>query len=211
MTLRVDDDRIDPGETIRVTGIAQDDTGLDWIQFEGRRDDNNNDNIEDPALARQEFDCDNQRQCANVFTLTPTVSGEYRLRARARDIDGNRSEWTTVSLRIRDGAANTPPAACSPRPPVAVTVAPGAPGSLQATIAVNGTGNAIQQVRFDPQNAIVRTNILPEQSGPFVLTPQNGTQSLTFTSLRRSPGAVMVRLVVVDACGEWPTFVGAGA
>ena len=61
------------------------------------------------------FACDNQTQCANVWTVSPTIPGEYTLRARAEGVDNVRSEWVTISFRVRAGnATNTPtPAATS--------------------------------------------------------------------------------------------------
>ena len=120
--IQSDDETVDPGQNVTITLIARDDTGdnpgIDWIQFEGQYEDsdngngndNDNDNDSDPsdpALARQELDCDDQTPCAKVFTITPTVAGDYVLRARAQDRDGNRSEWVTVPLRVREGNAPT--------------------------------------------------------------------------------------------------------
>ncbi|MDP8922047.1 MAG: hypothetical protein M3O34_04125 [Chloroflexota bacterium] len=120
VTLQIDDDRIDPGQDVQVTIIARDDNGVDWIQFEGVDEDNGNDNAaDDPALARQELDCDDRTECAQVFTISPTVAGDYVLRARARDTEGNRSEWTTTSLRVREGDAPTATPTATTVPPTA--------------------------------------------------------------------------------------------
>ena len=111
VTIQRDDAIIDPGQSVRVTIIARDETGVEWIQFEGEPEassDNDNDNsANDPVLGRQQFDCDNQTECAQIFTISPTVPGDYVLKARARDSDGNRSEWVTVDLRVRQGNAAT--------------------------------------------------------------------------------------------------------
>ena len=129
VSIQVDDERVDPGQRVRVTLIATDDTGVDWIQFEGRRDDdNNNDNAaDDPAFARQTLECDGETQCARFIDITPTISGDYRLRARARDQDENRSEWTSISLRVREGGAPTATATTGApaATPTATTAAPG--------------------------------------------------------------------------------------
>jgi len=121
VTLQVDDDRIDPGDTVAVTVIARYGTPIDWIQFEGVPGSNNNDNDvqTDPALTRQEFDCDDRTECANVWKVTPTISGDVTLRARARGVDGVRSEWSTLTLHIRAGATSTPTTAASATPTTA--------------------------------------------------------------------------------------------
>jgi hypothetical protein len=115
VTLQVDDNRIDPGQSIAVTVIARYATPIDWIEFEGVPGDNNNDNdvATDPALNRQRFDCDDRTECANVWTITPSISGNVTLRARSRGTDGVRSDWSTLTLRVRQGSA-TPTATTAP-------------------------------------------------------------------------------------------------
>jgi hypothetical protein len=113
VTIQVDDDLIDPGQSVSVTVIARYATPIDWIEFEGIESENNNENdndaSDDPALARQRFDCDDRTDCANVWTVTPTVPGRYTLRARGEGTDDVRSEWVTISFRVRDiGATATP-------------------------------------------------------------------------------------------------------
>jgi hypothetical protein len=111
-TFRVDDTRIDGGDEVNIEIIAEDDNGIDWIQFEGRRRDNDNENdnaSSDPELDRQENDCDERPQCSWNFSIRPTIGGDYDLRARARDTAGQRSEWTEIELEVRgDAATNTP-------------------------------------------------------------------------------------------------------
>jgi hypothetical protein len=128
VTLQVDDDKIDPGQTISVTVIARYATPIDWIQFEGVAGTNNNDNeaTVDPALTRQEFDCDSRTECANVWQITPTISGDVTLRARARGEDGVRSEWSTLTLHIRgtSTATATPGTPTVTATPVVVTATP---------------------------------------------------------------------------------------
>ncbi len=120
VTVQVDDDTIDPGQSVSVTVIANHTVGIDWIEFEGVYDGNqnsnknDNDSPADAAFARQRFDCDDsQKQCANVWTITPTISGRYTLRARARDVNDVRSDWVGISFRVRGtstGATATPTA-----------------------------------------------------------------------------------------------------
>jgi hypothetical protein len=119
-SFRVDDDRIDGGDSVEVTIIARDDDGVEWIQFEGVLQDsddndngngNGNDNADDPALARQEFDCDDQVECAKIFKITPNTQGDYELRARAEDTKDNRSEWSTIELEVRSTTSTATPTA----------------------------------------------------------------------------------------------------
>jgi len=136
VTLQVDDERIDPGQTIAVTVIARYPTAIDWIEFEGVPGDNNNDNdvATDPALTRQRFDCDGRTECANVWTITPSISGNVTLRARSRGKDGVRSDWSTLTLRVRQGTATTTPTAVV----VTATTAPptAAPAVATATATI---------------------------------------------------------------------------
>jgi hypothetical protein len=122
VTIQVDDDLIDPGQSISVTVIARYTGPIDWIEFEGIEnedsgDDNDNEASADPELSRKRFDCDDRTECANVWTLRPTVAGEYDLRARAEGVDDVRSEWVSTSFRVRAGSAtSTPNATNTPNP-----------------------------------------------------------------------------------------------
>ncbi|MCC6174494.1 MAG: hypothetical protein IT305_04245 [Chloroflexi bacterium] len=113
VTLQVDDDRIETGQHIAVTVIGNDDKGLEWIEWEGtivEGGDNDNRSTGDPALDdRHRHDCDDEKQCAFVWQVTPTKAGSYTLRARGRDNNGQRSEWTTLDLRIRQGSTTPTP------------------------------------------------------------------------------------------------------
>ena len=104
VTIQLDDDEIDPGDSIDVTVIGAYATGIDWIEWEGVKTENENDNTSstsDSELARKEHDCNGTTSCANVWSVKPTVSGDYDLRARGRGEDGVTSEWVTTSLRVR--------------------------------------------------------------------------------------------------------------
>ena len=118
MTIQLDDDAIDPGESVNVTVIATYPTAIDWIEWEGVKAENENDNessSSDPELSRKEHDCNGTTNCANVWSVKPTVPGEYHLRARARGEDGVTSEWVTTSLRVRTPDATSTPTQASQR------------------------------------------------------------------------------------------------
>ena len=105
MTIQLDDDAIDPGDSVSITVIASYPTAIEWIEWEAVEEDNGNDNessASDPELSGDEFDCDGSTNCANVWTVNPTVPGEYQVRARARAENGVTSEWVTTSLDVRD-------------------------------------------------------------------------------------------------------------
>ena len=90
--------------------------------------------------------------------------------------------------------------------------------TLRATLAARDAGctpnNRIRALRFTRL-----TNATVEVPGlPLVAAPSSGAlllaapvPSLTLTVHRLESGqAATVELVVTDACGDWPTFVGGG-
>jgi hypothetical protein len=115
--IQVDDDVIDPGQTVNITLIANYTGTIEWLEFEGVESENNNENdndaSDDPALARQRIDCDDVNPCAKVIAINPTIEGRYTLRARGRGTDGVRSDWFTTTLRVRAGDATSTPTATS--------------------------------------------------------------------------------------------------
>jgi len=116
VTIQLDDDAIDPGESIIVTVIASYDAGIDWIQWEGVKRENENDNESsetDPELSLKEHDCNGTQNCANVWSVKPTVPGDYRMRARGKGEDGITSDWVTTILHVRDTGATSQPATTS--------------------------------------------------------------------------------------------------
>jgi hypothetical protein len=115
VSIQVDDARIQVGQTVSITLIAQDNKGIEWIQWEGtiiEDDDNDNKMTGDPDLdAEHIHNCDGQTQCAFVWQISPKTPGEFVLRARARDEAGNRSAWTSIDLRVTGSAATATPTA----------------------------------------------------------------------------------------------------
>jgi hypothetical protein len=76
---------------------------------------------------------------------------------------------------------------------------------------VTAGGGTIHSIRFGPtSNAIVSVNGQAGQVGSFTYTPTSATSQTSFTVRRAGGGAATVPIVVVDDCGEWPTFVGGG-
>jgi hypothetical protein len=119
------------------------------------------------------------------------------------------------------GLGASPKTTCSPRPNVTLSSTV-KNGSLVTTITANNTagvtGNSLFQIQVgadgkEPVNALLsfldgRSNVIGTPS----YTPPSGTTTTTFSTKRKTSGngAVTVPLVVVDACGPWKTFVGAG-
>lgn len=104
--------------------------------------------------------------------------------------------------------------ACSPRPAVAVSqqVVNGKLMVHIATSALNSNEvNALQGLQFGAlRNATVTLNGQQVTSGLSVSLPP-ATTSVNFTVERATPGQdTSVAFAVVDACGAWTTFVGAG-
>jgi len=119
--IQLDDELIDPGQKVRVTVIARSSLGLEWIEWSG--DDTGDATLDD----NHRFDgCDKRTECASVWEVTPVKDGTHVLRARARDTEGTRTDWTTIELRIRKGPTPTPtPSTPTPTPgPGTPTVTP---------------------------------------------------------------------------------------
>jgi hypothetical protein len=117
VSIQVDDERIQVGQTVSITVIAQDNTAIEWIQWEGtveEDDDNDNKATGDADLdAEHRHDCDSQSQCAFVWSISPKTPGRFVLRARARDTAGNRSEWVKIEFRVQ-GSAPVPTPTSTP-------------------------------------------------------------------------------------------------
>ena len=104
-------------------------------------------------------------------------------------------------------------AACTPRPPVQIAVAADGTGQLRVAVSASGSGNQLRSLRFlDTSNADISVPQGPNGShGGFTVLATPGATSFIFTVHRTVAGTpVHVPFVVVDDCGEWPTFVGGG-
>jgi hypothetical protein len=152
------------------------------------------------------------RDFASAVTWDFTQGGTVY--AQFRDKAGNLSAVYSQSLpgAAPPGASLTP--SCNPRPPVRVQLEK-SNGTLLATVETTGANNGFRAVHFDSfATAIVDTGDRQGQVAPFEVSISAGREptSRQFT-VRRAPGALTatVRLVVVDGCGEWSTFVGGGA
>jgi uncharacterized protein YkwD len=108
------------------------------------------------------------------------------------------------------------PINCSPRPAFSVRSRTVSPGVLEVTVTagtVTGSpGNSLTSLRLGSVvNATVDANSYGRVASGATVRTTAGTQQVTLVVRRTSPGAVTVPLFLTDGCGEWRTFVGAGA
>ena len=125
---------------------------------------------------------------------------------------------STTSPTSTSTPTSTPtatPGLCAPRPKVNVTMSPGGAGLLNATLQAQVLPatpvNALTSLRVTAlTNVQVSRNGVILAAGPIIPLPP-GTQQIVLVVQRLVPGqAATAQLVVTDACGEWPTFVGGG-
>jgi hypothetical protein len=143
--------------------------------------------------------------------------------------DTVRFHWDRIS--INNGVSGAPepgpvpapaptptpvPTACSPRPKVTVTTAPAGPGQLQVTVAAKTNSgvpnNRLRAIQvLSTKNAVTDIDGQTGRQGAFTVPLSGGPQQTTFMVRRATPGVAMtVPMKVVDDCGSWDTFVGAG-
>lgn len=121
----------------------------------------------------------------------------------------------TFTVTIVDPAL-APPVSCAPRPRPTMTVARIGPGTIQATIAATGANNTLVALRIGvPPRAMTNASLDVQgvlngvTNGQSVTLPNGATQAVLIVT-RLAAGTATVPLVVVDGCGDWPTFVGMG-
>lgn len=105
--------------------------------------------------------------------------------------------------------------ACNPRPRVSIQTSLDA-GRLRVVVLATTTSstptNSLRRIQFARmENAQVDAEGRTGVAQPFTVDLPPGTGSYTFYVRRvTSNGGATVHLVVEDACGTWPTFVGGG-
>lgn len=134
-------------------------------------------------------------------------------------VNVHNGDFPSGAIRGQIARITVPP--CGPRQPVRVqaqVVTEGGVTRLRATVAAQTSQvnpiNALTSVQFTVLSG-ARVSILPNgpanQTAPFLLTIATSTNQVQFDVFRVTPGqAATVRLIATDACGAWPTFVGAG-
>jgi uncharacterized repeat protein (TIGR01451 family) len=107
------------------------------------------------------------------------------------------------------------PSRCSPRPPVEINTARLSSDRLSVAVLASAptgtTDNRLQSIRLvGTDNAVVET-ASGQRTAPFTIELPDQPLAFSFTARRVAAGPFLVRLVVIDSCGEWPTFVGGGS
>jgi len=102
------------------------------------------------------------------------------------------------------------PVSCSPRPNVRIGYQPTGDGRLIVTVIAGG--GAFHEIRFGtPRNATVDVRDRVGVPGNVVVPLPDRPTQITFVVHRVTQGqGVTVPFVMLDDCGEWPTFVGGG-
>lgn len=144
-------------------------------------------------------------------TNPPPINGNTGVSLNADDDGGffrqkAAAYYTSGPMSLPGGA---PPPSCSPRPKVTLTTSR-VGQNLQVDVST-GAG-PISQIRYDAaRNALITVGNRTNVPGGFTYVPTSVTSQVTFTARPASGSpAMMVPFVVVDACGDWRTFVGVG-
>lgn len=111
----------------------------------------------------------------------------------------------------------TPQSPCAPqRPQVRVTATPSGPGQLSVGVTVdrpsNAPNNTLRSLRFGAAtNGLIDIGATVGSTGGITVSFPAGTRETSFVVRRAAAGQPMtVPFIVVDDCGDWPTFVGGG-
>ncbi len=138
-----------------------------------------------------------------------------RLLSSADRIAGTGSIYTHGRLNAATAVASLPaPGPCpSPRPPVRATLSAATGTRDRGLGTITAGAGIIREVRVGPgTNARIDIGGHEYAADTFTFTPTSAMQQVTFLlRAERGDASVTVPLVVVDDCGEWRTFVGAGA
>jgi CSLREA domain-containing protein len=132
-----------------------------------------------------------------------------------RPLDGNLDGTANCDIgavEFVNPSGPLPASLCSPRPPVRVATARSSSGSLAVSIDSTGLENSLRTLRIaSTANADVEVAGQPARNGAFSVDLTPGTTHTDGVVRRQVAGqAATVQVVVVDRCGEWPSFVGGG-
>jgi hypothetical protein len=151
-------------------------------------------------------------------TRTPTATATRTPTVTATPSPTTTSVPASTATRtptVTATVALTPQSACSPRPPVRVSVSRTGDGRLMVTVTA-GLGS-IQSVQFGTATRAVTNASIDVVGGGaglqggFTHTPSAPSSQVTFFLRPVTNGqAATVPLIVFDGCGAWQTFVGGG-
>jgi hypothetical protein len=100
VTIQLNANELDRGATLEITVIATDDISLDWVEWEGEIE-RNNQAIDDPVLTTvHRFECFGQKVCSNTMAVNLVGQGKFVITGRARDMTGQRSD-ADAELTVR--------------------------------------------------------------------------------------------------------------
>ena len=133
--------------------------------------------------------------------------------ALSEPANGQSAQMAATPTVIPAPAAILTASACSPSRRVAVQTQAVDANQVQVTVSEPADdGASLRELRFGNGTNARVTIGGQTRSGPFTYPAPSNTSALTFTVARIERDQPMTApLVVVDTCGEWPTFVGAGA
>jgi hypothetical protein len=131
-------------------------------------------------------------------------------------VGGGPAAWGTTQAAAPAASTPTPtptPVACTPRPAVQIASVPDGADRLRVTVSASGSGNRLREIRVSgATNATLDIGDHIGIAGPQTVTLPDGTEQTSLIVQRVTPNQpATVPLVIVDACGEWPTLVGGGA
>lgn len=96
VSIQLSSARIAPGESVTVTVYGTDDSGLDWIAWEGL-------DTGERSLDRESREnCGDKTTCVQSWTARVSRAGLHKIQARARDGEGLKSEPAIAELRVRE-------------------------------------------------------------------------------------------------------------
>jgi hypothetical protein len=131
--------------------------------------------------------------------------------------DTVRFHWDRVAVNPGTSSSPPPTVTCTTRPPVRIATVPSGPGRLQVTVTAQASSdvpnNRLRSLRFlQTSNALTDIGGQTGRKGSFTVPLDSRPQQTQFDVRREIAGQPMtVQLVAVDDCGDWQTFVGAGA
>jgi hypothetical protein len=152
----------------------------------------------------------------NYWVPVPVGATHVLVRGQGHSLGAGTWQATDASVWIPPSGTPAAPTLCTPRPNIGVTVVPSGPGQLRATLTANTNTSTPSNQLWSIQLTRASGAVVQHSGGstigvPAVISPPVNTSTYSF--FIRDAGvnqAATVALTVVDSCGPWSTFVGAG-